>query len=110
MEQAFRHFSRDEAAIFNAHLMILEDPELIERSEKDCEWRCHSSNAASQVIEGYVGIFQRWKTNTCGSAPRYQGCGKPADQKPAGDEDAILEAWMRCNHCSPRPDPSDRRK
>ncbi len=58
MEQASRHFSRDEAAIFNAHLMILEDPELIGAiREKIANEMIHSSNAASQVIEGYVGIF-----------------------------------------------------
>lgn len=58
MEQASRDFSEDEASIFNAHLMILEDPELISSiKEKILNEKIHASNAANQVIENYIGIF-----------------------------------------------------
>lgn len=57
-EQASRDFSEKEASIFDAHLMILEDPELIDgikaliTSEK-----LHSSNAASRVVENFIAVF-----------------------------------------------------
>lgn len=58
MEQASREFGQDEAAIFHAHLMILEDPELIGGiREKIVSEMIRSSYAASQVIERYVEIF-----------------------------------------------------
>lgn len=58
MEQASREFSQDEASIFNAHLMILEDPELVSNiKEKILNEKIHSSNAVNQVIEKYMGIF-----------------------------------------------------
>ncbi len=58
MEQASREFSQDEASIFNAHRMILEDPELISKiKEKILNEKIHSSNAANQVIETYIEIF-----------------------------------------------------
>ncbi|HVI40993.1 MAG TPA: phosphoenolpyruvate--protein phosphotransferase, partial [Anaerovoracaceae bacterium] len=58
LEQASKEFSRDEASIFNAHLMILEDPELINGiKEKIIKEKIHASNAANQVIENYIEIF-----------------------------------------------------
>jgi phosphoenolpyruvate-protein phosphotransferase (PTS system enzyme I) len=57
-EQASKDFSKDEAAIFEAHLMILEDPELI-KGIKDTiiKEKIHSSNAASKIIGGFVDVF-----------------------------------------------------
>lgn len=57
-EQAVRDFSEEEAAIFDAHLMILEDPELI-NGIKDMiiSEKIHSSNAASKVIENFIEMF-----------------------------------------------------
>lgn len=58
LEQAAKDFSEEEAAIFDAHLMILEDPEMVSsikeliRSEK-----ISASYAASQVIKSYIDIF-----------------------------------------------------
>jgi len=57
-EKASKDLGEEEAAIFDAHLMILEDPELVDgikemiRSEK-----IHSSKAASMVIQNFVEMF-----------------------------------------------------
>lgn len=57
-EQAFRDFSSVEASIFDAHLMILEDPELL-RGIKDLivNERIHSANAVSRIVENYIAVF-----------------------------------------------------
>jgi phosphotransferase system enzyme I (PtsI) len=57
-EQASKDFSKDEVAIFEAHLMILEDPELI-NGIKDTiiKEKIHSSNAASKIVGKFVDIF-----------------------------------------------------
>lgn len=58
MEQATKEFGKEEASIFNAHRMILEDPELIGSiKEKILNEKIYASNAANQVIENYIGIF-----------------------------------------------------
>lgn len=58
MEQAAREFGPEEAAIFEAHRMILEDPELENGiKEKVRNEKIHSSNAANQVIRSYIEIF-----------------------------------------------------
>jgi len=58
MEKASKEFSQDEASIFNAHRMILEDPELVSNiKEKILNEKIHASNAANQVIENFIGIF-----------------------------------------------------
>lgn len=62
IEKASREFSQDEAAIFNAHLMILEDPELINGvKELIVDEKIYSSNAASMVIENYIEIFSNFE-------------------------------------------------
>lgn len=58
MEKASMEFGEDEASIFGAHLMILEDPELIEGIRtRITEERISAPNAASQVVDSYVEIF-----------------------------------------------------
>lgn len=58
MEQASKEFGQEEASIFNAHLMILEDPELIGSiKEKIIHEKMNSAHAANQVIENYIAVF-----------------------------------------------------
>ncbi|HBE78496.1 MAG TPA: phosphoenolpyruvate--protein phosphotransferase, partial [Firmicutes bacterium] len=57
-ERASEDFSAEEVAIFEAHLMILEDPELINGiKELIINEKLHSSNAAAKVIENFMGMF-----------------------------------------------------
>ncbi|HWQ30803.1 MAG TPA: phosphoenolpyruvate--protein phosphotransferase [Negativicutes bacterium] len=57
-EQASMDFSGEEAAIFDAHLMILEDPELMNgiRDAITIE-KLHASMAASRTIESFAAMF-----------------------------------------------------
>ncbi len=51
-------FSEEEAAIFEAHRLILEDPELIDGiKERILRGGISASNAANQVIQSYVELF-----------------------------------------------------
>lgn len=59
-QKAKKELGRDKAKIFEAHLMILEDPMLIGEIEskiKDEKITCE--NAVSQVIENYVEMFSK---------------------------------------------------
>lgn len=58
LEQASKDFSDEEAAIFDAHLMILEDPDLVNSIKEliDSD-KIRASYAASQVIKSYIDIF-----------------------------------------------------
>ncbi len=57
-ERASEDFSAEEAAIFEAHLMILEDPELINGiKELIINEKLHSANAATKVIENFMDMF-----------------------------------------------------
>lgn len=57
-EQALKDFSSEEASIFDAHLMILEDPELTNGiKEMITNERYHSSKAASKVINDFIELF-----------------------------------------------------
>lgn len=57
-EQASKDFSEKEASIFDAHLMILEDPELIDGIKAlITNEKLHSSNAASRVVENFIAVF-----------------------------------------------------
>lgn len=58
MKKASEEFSADEASIFDAHLMLLEDPELTGGIKaKITEEMINAPYAASQVIESYAEIF-----------------------------------------------------
>lgn len=58
LEQASKDFSEEEAAIFDAHLMILEDPEFVNSIKEliDSD-KISASYAASQIIKRYIDIF-----------------------------------------------------
>lgn len=58
LEQAAKDFSEEEAAIFDAHLLILEDPEFVSSIKEliDSDKIC-ASYAASQIIKRYIDIF-----------------------------------------------------
>lgn len=58
LKQAAKDFSEEEAAIFDAHLMILEDPEMISSIKLliDSD-KISASFSASQVIKSYIDIF-----------------------------------------------------
>lgn len=57
-EQALKDFGGEEASIFDAHLMILEDPELISGiKQMITNERYHSSKAASKVIDNFIDMF-----------------------------------------------------
>ncbi len=58
IKQATKEFGQEEASIFDAHMMMLEDPELITRiKEMIIKEKIHSSNAANKIIENYIGMF-----------------------------------------------------
>ncbi len=58
LKKASQEFGADEASIFSAHLMILEDPELIGGIKaKIADDMISAPYAASQVIDSYVEIF-----------------------------------------------------
>ncbi len=58
MQQAAKDFNEEEAAIFDAHLMILEDPELLKSIKETIESKkIRASYAASQIIDKYVDTF-----------------------------------------------------
>lgn len=57
-QKAEKDLGEDKAKIFEAHLMILEDPVLIDEiKNKITEEKITAENATSQVIENYVSMF-----------------------------------------------------
>lgn len=57
-EKASKDFSPEEAAIFDAHLMILEDPELIDGiKDKIINEKIHAAKAADRVIKDFIEMF-----------------------------------------------------
>lgn len=57
-EQAVLSMGEEEGAIFEAHLMVLEDPELIESIMAEIEGnRLNAIKAVSNVTNGFVAIF-----------------------------------------------------
>lgn len=57
-EQTSKEFSKTEAEIFDAHVMILEDPELINGiKEMIIKERIHSSNATNKIIGNFITMF-----------------------------------------------------
>lgn len=57
-KKALKDFGSEEAAIFDAHLMILEDPELLSGiKDKIINEKVHASKAADMVITNFIGMF-----------------------------------------------------
>lgn len=58
-DQAKTDLGEDKAAIFSAHLMVLEDPELIRPIEKKIEEeRVNAEYALDEVVQGFIAIFE----------------------------------------------------
>lgn len=58
-EKALKELGEEKAAIFEAHIMVLEDPELIQSTTKKIEGEeLNAEYAFSQIIEQFVAIFE----------------------------------------------------
>lgn len=58
-EEALEKLGADKAAIFEAHLMVLEDPELTNQVEnKIKEEKINAEFALKEVIDGFIAIFE----------------------------------------------------
>ncbi|MCC5910234.1 MAG: phosphoenolpyruvate--protein phosphotransferase [Clostridiaceae bacterium] len=58
-EEAMKKLGADKASIFEAHLMVLEDPELINQiNHKIKEEKINAAYATREVVDGFIAIFE----------------------------------------------------
>jgi phosphoenolpyruvate-protein phosphotransferase (PTS system enzyme I) len=58
-EKTAREIGEDKAAVFDSHIMLLEDPELLSAIESSIETsKVNAEKALDDVIQGYLAIFE----------------------------------------------------
>lgn len=58
-ERVAREIGEDEATVFDSHIMLLEDPELLSSIESEIETgKVNAEKALDVVIQGYLAIFE----------------------------------------------------
>ena len=58
-EEAMKRLGQDKAAIFEAHIMLLEDPELIAQVENKLKSdKVSAAYAVKEVLDSFIGIFE----------------------------------------------------